>query len=134
MGFGNVVNFRNQGVRDAFERRVRAGLAAVGVADPQVQWQGVDPEESAVIFYVGGLSVTEMDVEPGVFYVEAFAAAPGGGWEPAGGDLVELGRFHNATEAAYGFAGLYARMLVDNAITASDEVDYAAEFAAAPTP
>jgi len=124
------MNFRNQGIREAFERRVRAGLAAIGVTDPQIQWQGVDPQESAVILYVGGLSVTEMDVEPGVFYVEAFAAAHGGGWEPAGGDLVELGRFHNATEAAYGFAAFYARMVVDNAIVASDEASYADELAA----
>jgi hypothetical protein len=129
MGFGNVMNFRNEGIRKAFERRAKAGLAAIG-QEIQLEWQGIDPEEHDIIVYCGGLSVTESANLPGVFIVEAFAPTPATRWEPEGGDPYEVGRANNATEAAALFASLYARHLVDAAIEASDEASYAEELAA----
>jgi len=126
------MQFRNQGVREAFERRIRAGLAAIGEKDPEITWQGIDPEEPDVIVYSGGLSITETGSEPGVFIAEQYGPVAATRWEPEGGDLIEVGRYGNPAAAASGFVALYAQGIIERAIEASDEDDYAKELSAAP--
>jgi len=61
------------------------------------------------------------------YLAEVFAATPGSRHEPPGGDLVELASFPSLHHATTGFVELHARHVIEQAIQASDENEFAQE-------